>query len=75
MAGRRHREPSVTAHPQTPVRRFVLDAGEVITADGVVWPDGLLIVRSRADIAYSVFPGGPDSLPTPVQDSLRWLDE
>lgn len=59
---------------RTVVRRFVIDTNGTITADGATWPDGLLIVRSRASQAYSVFPG-PESLPIPVQERLRWLDD
>lgn len=63
-------------HIDMPVRRFVLTSDRgVVTADGVVWPDGLMFLRSRADTAYSVHPGGIYSLPREMHDFLLWVDE
>lgn len=60
----------------TLVRRFVMTTETgLVSADGAVWPDGLMVLRARSDTAYSVHPGGVASLPGWARGAIRWIDQ
>lgn len=63
----------MTSGPQ--VRRFIVatDDGNPI-ADGCAWPDGLYVLRTIHESAFSIYPGGVQDLPEVVWNCLRWVD-